>query len=191
VVYLPNLLLASPYANPGITSLAFLDGCRAPLGAAAAFRPICAAVHGSVRLNPQWLRALVQERMQVYVEEFNSLMRMGESIIAGFGLRSAMIQRFGRSVQRMQYQMFQHMQEARVHETEDWARALRGEVVAVDPHTGERFSLPYAYLPFRAPKYCRTQLPDRVLIGDQSNPKLRPGASTGGYTCETVLHAQF
>jgi hypothetical protein len=38
MVYLPNPLLASPYANPGITSLAFLDGCRAPLGAAAAFR---------------------------------------------------------------------------------------------------------------------------------------------------------
>ncbi|GEM_PF-1867590 len=189
MAYLPNLLLSSRYATPGITSLAFLDGCRVQLGDAPTFRPVCTAVQGSVRMNPQWLRALVAERMRVYEQEFNSLMAMGQQIIAGFSLRSQMIRRFGQSVQQMQYQMFQRMQEARVREAQDWMAALRGEVTVQDPRTGEIFPLPYAELPFQSPRYCRTQLPDWVLIGDRST--LGRGVSVAGYTCETVLRTRF
>lgn len=81
------------------------------------------------------------------------------------------------------------MQAARVRETQDWMAALRGEVTAVAPTTGERMTVPYASLPFRSPRYCRTQVADWVPIGDQST--LRSGVSVGGYTCETMLHPQF
>lgn len=166
MAYLPNPLLAGPSGAPGVTSLAFLSGCEAPTSQVASFRLVCDSVLRSFQPGQQWESNLAQQTMQGYRQEYETLLQIGESVVQGFGIRSAMISQFGATMQQMQVQTFQNIQAANLHTGQNWIAAFGPNVYAQDPTTG-----------------------NQVLLGGS---ELVPGRYVGSpsNTCATLLRPQ-
>lgn len=179
MIYVQNPLLSQPSGQPGVTSLAFLSGCEALSGQVESFRPLCAGVLQSIRLNQAFASELVQQLAQLYNEEYQILLKMGWARVRSLGIREQMIANFGANMRQMQYQMFQNLQTANLHNGENWIRTFGNEEVRRDLGTGKRYIVDRGYS-----SYC-LDAAGNLLEGNN----LVPGRYFGnpGYRCETVL----
>jgi hypothetical protein len=109
-VYLNNPLLAQPNGASGTTTLAFVYGCSAPPAQAQSFAPVCAAVLRSFQPRQEWVNRLVQEISRSYAQEYQTLIRMGTTMVDHFGRREQGIAQFGANMQQLQYAAYQAIQ---------------------------------------------------------------------------------
>jgi hypothetical protein len=177
--YLPNPLL-SQAGRPGVTSLALVTGCRASSEQEIAFRNMCASVLGSFRPAPNWGQNVARQFMQVYQQETRTLLRMGTSVAANIGVTRSMIGNFGASMQQMQTQAYQQIQNVNYRTQQNWTATLGQNVNMRDPVTGKVYTLPEGYK-----NYCLDGTGSEVLMGEDVTLGRTVGKST---QCARMLH---
>jgi hypothetical protein len=177
--YLPNPLL-SQAGRTGVTSLALITGCRASPEQQSEFRSMCAAVLRSFRPVPGWGQSVAQQFIQVYQQEAQALLRMGTSVAANMGVTRNMIGNFGASMQRMQTQTYEQIQQANHRTQQNWIATLGENVNMQDPVTGKVYTLPEGFK-----NYCLDGTGSEVLMGQDVT--LGRSVSKSGQ-CARMLH---
>lgn len=178
MTYLDNPLLAQSFRRPGVTSLAFVSGCEAPAEEAETFEATCAQALASLHMAPQWYPNLAAQVMQAYQQEYNTLLGMGQNAAANAALRNAMISSFGARIQQMQYQTYETMRRANLHNAENWIATLGNQVNMQDPNTGKVYTVPAG-----ASSYCLDDTGQAVLYGRD----IARGQWVGHHVCATPL----
>jgi hypothetical protein len=181
MAYFSNPLFSTATAS-GVTSLALISGCNAPLTQEESFGKTCGAILHSFQMNPQAMNRITAELMQSYQQEAQTLIQMGQTAVKGFANRSAMIANWGAQMQQMQKDAYDAIQAARYHDGQNWIATLGNEVNMQNPETGNVYSLPAGY-----GSYCLDASGQTALMG----PDLKPGESIGHSSpqCQTVLHS--
>lgn len=137
---------ANPMLGRGeVTSLAMLAGCSASAGQANVFRRTCAGVINSFRPDPNWFGRLAAGIENIYGQEAQILIRMGQNIVQGYQVREQMITSLSQSVRSMQLQSFHTMQSTNYRNQQGWIAAFAGNTLLRDPATGKLLSVPYGY----------------------------------------------
>ena len=181
MAYFSNPLFSTTTAQ-GVTSLALISGCNAPISQEESFRATCSSILQSFRMDRQTMNEITSELLQSYQTEAQILIKMGQSDARGFASRSGAIANWGAQMQQMQNDTYGAIQAANYHNGLNWIATLGDKVNMQDPRTGKVYALPAGY-----GSYCMDASGNTALMGLD----LKPGQSVSKSSaqCDTLLHS--
>jgi hypothetical protein len=110
---------------------------RAPAGIHEGSRKVLETIHGSLRLNPQWLEAVSRVSDMACRQQINHINQIGEL--------SRYIAQTYRDISNLSMSSWQYKMQSDDHVSRQWGEYMRGVNTWYDPHRGMDVQFPNTY----------------------------------------------